>query len=160
MRRTLAELDPHRPITVTSTADDLYESGARGRTATARYFGIFAVVAMALAAAGTFGVMSFFVGQRMRELGIRVALGAGRRSVGWLVLRKGLFLAGAGTGIGLLGVLAVSGVLGSLLYGVGALDPVCLAAAALGLGLIALATSGLPAFRASRADSVEVIRAE
>ncbi len=160
LRRTLSELDSNRPITRIMTGEDLYATMARGRSATTRIFGVFALVALALAAAGTFGVMSFFVGQKIREMGIRLALGARRREVVWLVLRMGLVLAVVGTGVGLLGVWGVSGVLQSLLYGVGAINPLFMAAAGLCLGLVALTATGIPALRASRADPVEVMRAE
>ena len=160
LRRTFSEWDPHRPITQVFTGQDLYSLGSRSRSATTRLFGIFALVALSLAAAGTFGVMSFFVGQRLREMGIRVALGAGRRELVWLFLRMGLALAVVGTGIGLLGVWGVSSVLQTLLYGVGATNPLFMAAAGLCLGLVAVTATGLPALRASRADPVEVMRAE
>jgi putative ABC transport system permease protein len=160
LRRTFSELDPNRPITQVFTGQDLYESESRGRSATTRIFGIFALVALSLAAAGTFGVMSFFVGQKIREMGIRVALGAKRSEVVWLVLRVSLALAAVGTGIGLLGVWGVSGVLQSLLYGVGALNPVVMVCAGFSLALVAVTASGLPALRASRADPVEVMKAE
>lgn len=160
LRQILSELDPYRPITRIMTGQDLYQRGARGRASTTRIFGIFALVAMALAAAGTFGVMNFFVGQKLREMGIRVALGARRGKVVWLVLRVGLILSAIGTGIGLLGVLCLSRVLQSLLYGVGALNPLFMVTAGFCLSLVAVSASGLPALRASRANPVEVIRAE
>jgi putative ABC transport system permease protein len=160
LRRTLRDLDPHRPVTRVFTGDALYESGARSRSATTRYFGLFALIALALAGTGTFGVMSFFVGQKMREMGIRVALGARKGEVAWLVLRGGLVLAGVGCGLGALGVLGVSGILQSMLYGVGALDPLFIGGSVVGLILVALATSAVPAVRAGRADPVEVIRVE
>jgi ABC-type antimicrobial peptide transport system permease subunit len=153
-------LDPHRPITQVFTGQDLYESQSRDRAASTSVFGIFALVAIALAAAGTFGVMSFFVGQKLREMGIRVALGAGRGEVIWLVLRVAITLSAAGTTLGLLGVLGVSSLLQSLLYGVGALDPMIMVAAGLSLALVAGIAGGLPAMRASRADPVWVMKAE
>lgn len=159
VRQTFSELAPHRPITRVFTGQDLYESQSRGRSASTRIFGIFALVALSLAAAGTFGVMSFFVGQKLREMGIRVALGARRGKVVWLVLRVAINLSAAGTLLGLLGVLGASSLLQSLLYGVGALDPLVMVAAGLSLALVAVIAGGLPAMRASRADPVRVMKA-
>jgi predicted permease len=159
-RETLASLDPHRSVTQVFTAEELYRSRARSRFVTTRLFGLFAILALALAAAGAFGVMSFFVGQRIREMGIRVALGAGRGSVVWSVIRVGLILTAVGTGIGLLGLWGASGLLQSLLYGVGATDPLFMALAGGVLALTALAATSLPALRASRADPVEVMKTE
>jgi predicted permease len=160
LRGAFSELDPHRPITQVFTGKELYESAARSRTSTARIFGLFALVALSLAAAGTFGVMSFFVGQKLRELAIRVALGARRQEVVWMVLRVGLTLSIVGVGIGLLGFWGVSGILQSLLYGVGALNPLLLALSGLCLALVALIAAGAPALRASRAHPADVMRAE
>ena len=98
----LAELDPHRPLTQVFTGADLCQSMAQGRRATTRLSGFFALIALSLVAAGTYGVMSLLVGQRTQEVGIRVALGASRRKVIWLVLRSGLGLATVGIGIGLI----------------------------------------------------------
>jgi predicted permease len=159
-RRTFSDLDPHRAITEVFTGQDLYSSMARGRSATTRLFGLFALLALALAAAGTFGVMSFFVVQKLREMGIRVAMGAGRKEVVWSVLRVGIALATVGTGIGLLGVWGVAGVLQSLLYGVGPTNPLFMALAGVALGLVAVTATSLPALRASRADPVEVMKTE
>jgi len=157
LRETFAELDPYRPITQVFSGQDLYEFGARSRTATTRIFGIFALVALSLAAAGTFGVMSFFVGQKLREVGIRVALGAGRGEVVWLVLRVGLGLSIVGTGIGVLGFWGISGLLESLLYGVGALNPLFMVGSGLCLGLVALVAASLPALKASRTHPMDVM---
>jgi predicted permease len=159
-RETFARLDPNRPITRIFTGEDLYSSMARGRSATTGLFGLCALLALTLAAAGTFGVMSFFVGRKLREIGIRVALGAGRRNVVWSVLRIGLALAALGTGLGLLGVWGAASVLQSLLYGVGATDPLFMALAGAAMGVVAVSATGLPALRASRADPVEVMKAE
>lgn len=159
-RETLSELDPHRPITQVFTGQDLYSTMARGRSATTRLFGLFALLSVFLAAAGNLGVMNFFVGQKFHEMGIRMALGAGHAEVVWSVLRVGLVLAALGTGIGLLGIWGVAGVLQSLLHGVGATNPLFMALAGMAMGLVAFGATGLPALRASRADPVEVMRSE
>lgn len=159
-RETFSDVDPNRPVTRVFTAQELYLSMTRGRSTTTRLLGLFALLSLSLAAAGNFGVMSFFVGQRLREMGIRVALGAGRREVVWSVMRTGLALAVVGTCVGLLGIWGVAGILQSLLYGVGATDPLFLVLAGMAMGLVALTATAFPALRASRADPVEVMRAE
>ncbi len=160
LRQEFSRLDPHRPLTRIFTGNDLYQSAARSRRATTRIFGIFALVALSLAAAGTFGIMNFFVGQKLRDIGIRLALGARPAEVVWLVLRVGLFLSIVGAGVGLVGFWGVSGALQSLLYGVGAKNPILMAVSLLCLGLAAVAAAGLPALRASRTHPVEVMRTE
>jgi hypothetical protein len=160
LRQTLAELDPHRPLTQMLTGADLYEALARGRRVTTRLIGIFALVAFGLLAAGTFGVMSFLVEQRTQEMGIRIAMGADRMHVVWQVLRTGLALAAVGIVIGLLGLWGLSGIVQSLLYEAEALSPTVMVVAALALVAVAASASGLPAVRATRADPVEVMRVE
>jgi predicted permease len=158
IREALAELDPHRPLTQVFTGADLYEFLSRGRRATTRLIGIFALLAIGLVAAGTYGVMSFLVEQRTQEMGIRVALGAHRTHVVWRVLRTGLTLCIIGIALGVAGLLSVSGVVQSLLFETEALSPVVMAVAAVGLLAVTLGATGLPALRATRADPVEVMR--
>jgi ABC-type antimicrobial peptide transport system permease subunit len=160
LRQEFSRLDAHRPLTRIFTGTDLYQSAALSRRATTRIFGIFALVALSLAAAGTFGIMNFFVGQKLRDIGIRLALGARPAEVVWLVLRVGLFLSIVGAGVGLVGFWGVSGALQSQLYGVGAKNPILMAVSLLCLGLAAVAAAGLPALRASRTHPVEVMRTE
>jgi hypothetical protein len=158
LRQTLAELDPHRPLTQIFTGSDLYEFLSRGRRVTTRLIGIFALLSLALVAAGTYGVMSFLVEQRTQEMGIRVALGAQRSHVVWQILKTGLALCLVGIAIGLVGLWGVSGVVQSLLFDAEALSPTVMVAAALGLLTVSLAATGLPALRATEADPVEVMR--
>jgi predicted permease len=160
LRETFSRLDPHRPITQTFSGRDLYASMARDRSATTRLFSLFAFLSLSLAAAGNFGVMSYFVRQKLREVGIRMALGAGRQEIVWGVMKMGLALALAGMGIGLLGIWGASTVIQRLLYGVAAADPLFMAAAGVAMSLVALSATGIPALRAGRADPVEVMRLE
>jgi putative ABC transport system permease protein len=120
----------------------------------------FAASALLLGGLGLYGVMSHAVGQRTRELGVRVALGASRRDVLSLVLGEAMRLALAGTALGLLGALALSRLLASLLFGVSGRDAPTLAAAAMVLALAALLASLLPALRAARVDPVVCLRSE
>jgi predicted permease len=122
--------------------------------------GIFAAVALALAGAGIYAVISYLAAQRTREIGIRVALGARPPEVLWMIVTQALRLGGAGVGCGLAASLAIGRVLASRLYGVAAADPATLAAVGLGLLLVAVAASALPALRASRVDPLEALRAE
>ncbi|MEA2691579.1 MAG: hypothetical protein QOJ16_966 [Acidobacteriota bacterium] len=122
--------------------------------------GLFAAAAFALAAIGVYGVISSGVAERTREIGIRVALGAGRGDVLRMVLGQGAALAAAGVAIGTAAALAASRLLAGLLYGVGASDPATFAAAALLLAGVALLASLLPAARASRLDPVRALKEE
>ena len=121
---------------------------------------VFAGVALTLAAVGIYGVISYGVSQRTRELGVRMALGAGQGEVLAMVLRQGMALALIGTGLGVAAALALSGSMRSLLYGVGATDPATFAAVCVVLLLVAALASYLPARRASRVDPAAALRAE
>jgi ABC-type antimicrobial peptide transport system permease subunit len=122
--------------------------------------GAFAALALVLASVGLYGVMALSVTQRTRELGIRLALGAPRRNVFRLVLGQGAMLVSLGIGLGLLGALAASRALSSVLYGVGALDLSALAIAIFSLAFVALLACWLPARRATLVDPIQALRAE
>jgi ABC-type antimicrobial peptide transport system permease subunit len=160
LREGLAELDPHLPLTQVFTSAELYDSMATERRLTTRLIALFALVALSLVAAGTYGVMAFLVRQRTHEMGVRVALGAKRGRLVRLVLGRSLRLALVGIGLGLVGAYVVSDIVGSLLYGVGPLDPTFLIGAVLFLVLVAVSASVVPVLRAVRIDPVEVMRAE
>jgi predicted permease len=121
---------------------------------------VFAGVALVLAAIGVYGVIAYLVAQGTREIGIRMALGATERAVLALVLRWGLTVTVAGLGAGLLGALALSRLLGSLLFGVSATDAITFAGTAALLALVALAASYVPARRASRTDPMVSLKRE
>ena len=119
---------------------------------------IFAGLALLLAAAGVYGVMSYLAAHRTQEIGIRIAIGASPSQVVWLVTNQGLRSAAAGLAAGILGYLAISRLLVGQLFGVSATDPLTLFAAAAGLMLICMAASAIPAFRASRIDPLRSLR--
>lgn len=122
--------------------------------------GGFAAAALLLATLGVYGVMAFAVRQRTREIGVRIALGAHARRVFALVLKQGMVLAGIGVLLGLVGALAFTRVLQSLLFGISATDPAVLIAVALLLGVVTMIGAYLPARRAARIDPVVALREE
>jgi putative ABC transport system permease protein len=122
--------------------------------------GGFATAALLLATLGVYGVMAFAVTQRTREIGVRIALGAHARRVSALVLKQGMVLAGLGALVGLVGALALTRVLQSLLFGISATDPVVLIAVAILLGVVTAIGAYLPARRAARIDPAIALREE
>jgi len=121
-------------------------------------FGAFGAVALLLAGIGVYGVLAFSVSQRTQEMGVRMALGAGRPDVLRLVVRQGLTLAAIGIGIGLVLAAGVTRVVASLLFGVSPTDPVSFGGVAAFLGAVALLASYIPALRATRVDPMIALR--
>jgi putative ABC transport system permease protein len=156
----LAAADPEVPAFDLRTMDQrLSESVAKPRFYLL-LLGAFSAMALLLAAVGIYGVMSYAVGERRREIGVRMALGARPREVLALVVRQGLLTTGLGTGLGLLGAFAGARLLRSLLYGVGPTDVPALASAAAVLVAVSLLACYLPARRAAGTDPVEALRCE
>jgi putative ABC transport system permease protein len=120
----------------------------------------FAALALVLSAIGIYGVLSYLVSRRTREIGIRVAVGAGRAQVLRLVLGSGLTLAFAGVAIGLGVAAAASRVMASLLHGVSPGDPATFLAVGILLPLVALVASAVPAWRATRVDPIVALKTE
>jgi putative ABC transport system permease protein len=160
IRAIVRELDPTLPIGVIQPLETMLASTVASRRFNVLLLGTFAVIALALAAIGTYGLMAFAVVQRTREIGIRLAIGAAPRDVLRLVVRQGLALALAGVGLGLLGALLLTRVLRSLLFEVNPLDPTTFGAVALLLLGVSLMASILPAQRAARIDPNSAIRQE
>jgi putative ABC transport system permease protein len=153
-------IDPEQPIAQVTTMEENISNSLAARRLTMSLLGTFAALALALASVGLYGVMALSVTQRTRELGIRLALGAPRRNVFRLVLGQGAMLVSLGIGLGLLGALAASRALSSVLYGVGALDLSALAIAIFSLAFVALLACWLPARRATLVDPIQALRTE
>jgi ABC-type antimicrobial peptide transport system permease subunit len=126
----------------------------------ARLFSVFGLVALLLAVVGVYGVKSYVVSRRTREIGIRMALGATPGNVLWLVLREGVTLTAVGIAVGLLLALGVAQALSGMLYEVSAIDPVVFVVAPAVLTAAALAASYIPARRATRVVPVRALRAD
>jgi putative ABC transport system permease protein len=153
-------LDPQLPVARLQTLDAIVARSVSEPRFYMLLLGAFAAMALGLAALGIFGVMSYAVVQRSREIGIRVALGAHPGDVLRMVLRQALVLAGLGVAVGLLGAVALSRAIASLLFQLSPTDPGTLAAVGLGLTAVALLASYLPARRATRVDPLLALRSE
>jgi predicted permease len=153
-------MDPNVPVYDVKTMEQLLSESLVRRRFAMLALGLFAVVAMILAAVGIYGVMSYSVAQRTREIGIRVALGAQTRDVVMLVVGQGMLLTVTGVGIGLTGAFILTRVMASLLFGVSATDPLTFAAIALLLAGVALLACYFPARRAMKVDPMVALRYE
>jgi predicted permease len=160
VRRAVWRVDPDQPVWRMRPMEEIVAESTGAARALAALTGAFALVALTLAAVGVFGVMSFLVTQRRREMGIRVALGARGGQVAAMVVRHGLRLTAAALGLGLAGALAAGRAVASQLYGVSPGDPATLGGVALVLALAALAACWLPARRAGRVDPKVSLTAE
>jgi putative ABC transport system permease protein len=160
LRRVVADLDPELPLFgVEPLAATLSHTLGQQRFTMLVLLG-FAAVALLLAVVGVHGLMSYTLAQRTRELGIRMALGAGPPGVWRLIVGEGAALAGVGIVLGLLGALALSRLLASQLFGVSARDPLTFLGVAVTLGLAALVATEVTARRAARLDPMVALRAE
>jgi len=157
-RRAIAELDPQLVMYKPMPLDEAIGQGESQRVFTLRLLTTFAGVALALAALGLFGVLSYSVRLRSREFGIRMALGADRGSIRRMVLREGLVVTALGTGIGLLGAVALSRLMASLVFGIDPLDPSVMAGAAVFMGVVATVAAYLPAYRATSVEPSSVLQ--
>jgi len=160
LRRVVSSLDPGQPVADLRPLDAVLAQSAARPKFYLMVLGAFALTAVLLAVVGLFSVMLMTVRQRIREIAVRMALGADSVQVTKLVLRRGGLLVMAGVAIGLAGAWAATRLLASLLSGVSPTDPAALGAAAVALGVVALIASWLPARAASRVDPVAVLRME
>ena len=160
IRDSLAQIDSTLPLYSVRTMNELIAEHASGQQFLALLLGLFSGLALLLAAVGIYGVLSYLVTQRTREIGIRIALGASRGDVLGLVLKQGMRLAGVGFALGLVGALAAGRLLSSLLHNVKPSDPGIIVVTALCLGAVAFAACYLPARRAAKVDPIVALRYE
>jgi putative ABC transport system permease protein len=160
VRATVADVDPNQPLHNVMTMEQRLADTTTSRRLNSALLGGFAAVALLLAVLGIYGVMSYAVTQRRREIGVRMALGAQRSDVLGLVLRRGLRLTLLGVAIGLVGALALTRYLSSLLFEVRPTDPLTFAVIPLILAAAALLACWLPARRAARVDPMVALRTE
>ena len=158
LRRLLREAAPDLPVTAVRTMEQVISEGNTMRRFFSTLMIAFSAVALVLAMVGLYGLIAYSVAQRRVEIGVRMSLGADRTRVLRMILRQGLALVGVGLMVGVVGSLALSNVLASLLYGVAPRDPLVLGAVALMLLVIGALASAVPALRASRVAPIEALR--
>jgi putative ABC transport system permease protein len=158
VRGVIHALDPSVTVSEVQTMDEVVGGSTAGPRFYLLLLGVFASIALILASVGIYGVVSYTVSRRSHEIGIRIALGAGRREVERLVVREAMGPALAGAASGLAAAFALTRLMKSLLYRIGSTDPATFALVCAGLVAVALAASWLPARRAARIDPLEAIR--
>jgi len=160
VRREIGALDAGLPIFNLQPMAEVMRGSIARTSFTLLLLGIASAVALLLGAVGIYGVISYTVSLRTREIGVRIALGARSSDVGWLATRQGIALALMGVALGLGGALGLTRLLRTLLFEVSPIDPLVLGAASALLIAVAAAASALPAIRAARVDPVEALRSE
>ena len=160
IRREVQSLEPNLPVFGIKTLDQQVDESLGQERLVTTLASLFGVLALLLACAGLYGVLSYSVSRRTRELGVRMALGANRRDVLALVLRQGMTLALVGIALGLAGAFVVTRYLESLLFEVKATDPLTFGVTALVLATVALVACYMPARRATKVDPLVALRSE
>ena len=160
VRSKVQEVDRDQPVYDVATMQERFSQAVAPQRFNALVLGIFAGVALILAGVGVYGVMAYSVARRTHEIGIRRALGAQQQDVMRLVLRRGAALALVGITLGLVGALALTRFLSSLLYGVTVRDPLTFVAVSLILAGVALMANYIPARRATKVDPLVALRYE
>jgi predicted permease len=160
IRNAVTSMNSEQFIFDVQTFDEIISRSLAAQRFSMILLGVFAAVALVLASVGIYGVISYIVGQRTHEIGIRLALGAERLHILRLILGRGGILALAGVALGLASALALTRLMASLLYGVRATDPLTFAGVAMLLTLVALVACYIPARRATKVDPMVALRYE
>jgi putative ABC transport system permease protein len=160
VRNAIHALDPNLPVADIRTMEEVVSATLSTPRFTGLLLGMFALLAVVLSAIGIYGVLSYLVSRRTREIGIRMAIGAGRGQVLRMVLGNGLLLALVGAGIGLVCAAGAARLMGSLLHGVTPNDPTTFVLVSVTLPVIALLASAVPAWRATRVDPIVALKTE
>jgi ABC-type antimicrobial peptide transport system permease subunit len=159
-QKAVQQLNPNLPLIRPMIQRAQYDSTISGQILFARLAGFFGIFAIVLVATGLYGALAYRVNMRTAEIGVRMAVGAQREQVVWIILKDSLLLTAAGVLMGVPLAILVGRALASSLYGVTALDAVSYLAAVLGVGAVALAASAVPARRAAGVDPLTALRAE
>jgi predicted permease len=160
IRQRVRSVDPNLPTGTSSTVAEVVSNGLSLYRLIVRLTAMFGALALGLACLGLYGVVSYSVARRTAELGVRLALGASRSSVVWLVLHHVILLVGVGLSAGLVLSLLSVRAIRSLLFGLSAYDPATMAAAAASLAMVAIAAGVKPAWRAAHVNPIEALRVE
>jgi ABC-type antimicrobial peptide transport system permease subunit len=160
VREEVRALDPNLPVAQVRPMSEIVATSLSEPRFTSVLFGIFAGLALLLAAIGVYGVLSYLVTLRTREIGIRVAIGAAPRDVLWLILVRGFVLSLAGIAIGVIAAVPLGRLVAALLYEVRPLDPLTFGSVPLVLAGVALLAGLLPAWRAMRLDPVRALKTD
>jgi ABC-type antimicrobial peptide transport system permease subunit len=160
VRRVIQDVDKNLPVTSIHTLSEQVKDRLNKEYLIARLSSLFGILALVLACVGLYGVQAYGVARRTNEIGIRMALGAHRRRVLWMILRESLALVGIGVAIGLPMAFAATRLISSQLYGVNPTDPSTMTAATVVLAAIAVFAGYIPARRATRVDPMVALRYE
>jgi len=158
LRGAVYSIDPKQAVASIATLDSLVDRALASSRFTLLLMGVFGALALCLAAVGIYGLLSYTVAQRSREIGLRMALGARKQEILWMVIGQGLKLTASGLAVGIAAAFVLTRFMANLLYGVSILDPLTFISVPVFLAAIALCATCLPAVRATRADPIKVLR--
>jgi ABC-type antimicrobial peptide transport system permease subunit len=158
LEKVVASIDPNLPLSNVGLFNDLIRKSFATKRLAATVVSLFSGAALLLAAVGLYGVLSYSVAQRKREIGVRIALGAESKNILQLVVKQGFTVVGVGLMIGVVAALALSHLIAGILYGVSVADPISVGLSVLVLSFTTLIACLLPAFRATRINPITALR--